>query len=382
MKALLGTLALGLMTVPAYSSMVPVDIQLFRAARDGNLNQVQGALCNGAYINNHDYLGFTPLHYAVGHGQTEIVKLLLNTGTEVNAQSNTGATPLHEAAHKGHTPIAELLLTAGADINAHTRRDRGNMTPLHWAVMQGHIATVKFLLDAGADKSARDTNYYTSLHQAVKKGHITTVKLLLDAGANINAQDQFMTPLNWAIRNGYTDLTKLLLNTGATINTLDTNEFKPLDVAAHDGHTQVVELIKSYLKLLEQIKLEPKKQLLTQTIDFGYVHLVKLLLQAGIKPDIHDLALVKLKYNQEPKQWHKDSYKAIGRMLLQHLRLSGALQAPELDRINNLMQQSFTPHSVKNTNGPIAKSGLGLPEDIAHMVFGFYAKLYNYTTML
>ena len=177
-----------------------------------------------------------------------------------------------------------------------------------------------------------------------------------------------------------TKVAKILLDAGADFNAQNADDQTPLDLAIMKHNTEIAELITSYLELLKQINSKPTKQLLTQAIDLGFVSLVKLLLKADIKPNLHDLALVKLKYMKSLDNFDKDTYAAIGRMLLQHLRLIGNLQAPEYSTATklyhwamNLMQPAHSS-TAKHTHGPISKSGItqtGLPEDIIHAIASF-----------
>lgn len=64
-----------------------------------------------------DYLGRTPLFYAVQCGNEVAVKVLL-TRADINWKDRMGMTPLHLAAEYGYEAIARLLLANGADIHA------------------------------------------------------------------------------------------------------------------------------------------------------------------------------------------------------------------------------------------------------------------------
>jgi hypothetical protein len=88
------------------------------------------------FINKADEYGLMPLHYAVGGGNVEIVKLLLGKGADVNAKEwYEDKTPLHYAVEGGNVEIVKLLLDKGANVNARNWRDyRRNQTPLDIAI--------------------------------------------------------------------------------------------------------------------------------------------------------------------------------------------------------------------------------------------------------
>jgi len=64
-----------------------------------------------------DYLGRTPLFYAVQYGNEAAVKALL-TKADINWKDAMGTTALHLAAECGVEAIARLLLANGADVHA------------------------------------------------------------------------------------------------------------------------------------------------------------------------------------------------------------------------------------------------------------------------
>jgi len=92
-------------------------------------------------------LGITPLYWATVKGQTELVKLLIDsTDDGVNAScTEDGETALHIAAQNGHTEVVKLLLDHKADVNA--SRDTDGVTALRVAAQNGQTEVVKLLLD-------------------------------------------------------------------------------------------------------------------------------------------------------------------------------------------------------------------------------------------
>ena len=105
---------------------------------------------------------------------------------------------------------------------------------LGMAAWEGDNETVRALLDAGADVHvAADA----PLWDAAMRGNADTMRVLLDAGA-----DQDIALLE-AAANGLVDLVKELLAKGANVHTC---RGLPLMMAAHNGHTETVRVLKNW----------------------------------------------------------------------------------------------------------------------------------------
>lgn len=228
---------------------------LHKAARAGNLAEVQKLLDSGADVNLFEQ-GKTPLHHAaLISPNPEVVQALLDAGARVDLKGHNGMTALHFAA-VDPTPdgradasdakvkagpdetarrleVIQLLLDAGATTYA---KNEDGLTPLHLAA--GHYwdpEVVDALLLAGAFVDARAENDATPLHFAAAfNGNPETTRLLLDAGADANAQDTGgLTPLHLASRfRGYATVAQLLLGAGADVNAKDREGRTPLDYHA------------------------------------------------------------------------------------------------------------------------------------------------------
>ena len=100
---------------------------LWAAARTGDLKAIKRYIEKGEDLNALDKtFQLSAVAWSALHGQTEVVRLLIESGVDVNIKNGDGATPLHSAAFLGRVDVAKLLLENGADIKA---RDNDGATP-------------------------------------------------------------------------------------------------------------------------------------------------------------------------------------------------------------------------------------------------------------
>ncbi len=117
----------------------------------GSIKEMRKLIEEGADVNARDNKGYTPLHWALRiHSDNEAIEaaeLLIVKGADMNAKDNKfGFTPLHWTVESGKTELAEFLITKGADVNA---RDKCGYTPLHWAVENNNIKAAALLQKHG-----------------------------------------------------------------------------------------------------------------------------------------------------------------------------------------------------------------------------------------
>ena len=124
------------------------------AAEHGSLASVR-ELCDWRAQVEANFGGWTPLFWASGKGQVDLVRELLARGASIEAATNAGVTSLHVASRIDRLDIVSELLAHGADPNTATVYGE---TPLIETSRWGHIEVVRALLDAGANKHRVDNN--------------------------------------------------------------------------------------------------------------------------------------------------------------------------------------------------------------------------------
>lgn len=244
------------------------QVREWDAARKGGEYWIDVVLDNPMFgvkdINIRDNYGATPLHYAAGTSEFNVVKLL-RAGADPAALTLEGVSPLHVACLSRRPGIVGLLLA--------TYKERGMLeemvdicdtlgmqrTALHVASRSGVPESVVYLLAYGANVSSVDKNGFTPLHALAEfqleralwnqkrtsskgkgtrniklddktrptrshwvyhdEGEVRTLHLLLEAGADMNAKAGVagvdVTPLELAVENKSKAMARELLMHGA-----------------------------------------------------------------------------------------------------------------------------------------------------------------------
>jgi len=87
---------------------------LHQAVRDHDLKQIEQLLAQEEGINDKDWLGYTPLHWAVYFGYSDLIELLISKGADPDIQSNTGRYALEIARAMAYPELEALLRKLGA----------------------------------------------------------------------------------------------------------------------------------------------------------------------------------------------------------------------------------------------------------------------------
>jgi ankyrin repeat protein len=192
------------------------------------------------------------LAWAITHGMTERVRLLVSHGVDVTSPFEGDATATSMAATTGHADLVDYLVAHGAPplgldpaeafvaavLAPKGSRDRASLDRLlrehpglpgqvrtarpalvTWAAACGRPEAVEILAGLGFDVNARgrtdvpsDQPWQTALHKAAEDGHLELARTLLRLGANPDIRDHRFdsTPLGWARYFGRQPLIDLL----------------------------------------------------------------------------------------------------------------------------------------------------------------------------
>ncbi|XP_036333104.1 uncharacterized protein LOC118744298 isoform X2 [Rhagoletis pomonella] len=133
-------------------------------------------------VNMVDANGNTAMHYAVSHGNFDVVSILLDSKVcNVNQMNNAGYTcvmlvSLAKLKNAAHRTVVQRLFQM-ADVNI--RAKKHCQTALMLAVSHGNYDMVELLLAAGADINIQDEDGSTALMCAAEHGRTDIVKHLL-----------------------------------------------------------------------------------------------------------------------------------------------------------------------------------------------------------
>ncbi|XP_071544215.1 uncharacterized protein [Panulirus ornatus] len=166
-------------------------------------------------VNLSDVNGNTAMHYAVSHGNFDVVSVLLDSKVcNVNHQNKAGYTAtmlvsLAQIRSDTHASVVQRLFQLG-DVNI--KASQHGQTALMLAVSHGRLDMVRMLVSAGAEINIQDEDGSTALMCAAEHGHLAIVKFLLaqpDTDPTLMDNDG-STALAIAVEAGHKDVGVLL----------------------------------------------------------------------------------------------------------------------------------------------------------------------------
>ncbi|KFV65174.1 Nuclear factor NF-kappa-B p100 subunit, partial [Dryobates pubescens] len=203
---------------------------------------------------SQDENGDTPLHLAIIHEQTAVIKQLIEVIVSIpnqqiiNISNNLQQTPLHLAVITKQPQVVQVLLQARADP---TLLDRYGNSLLHLALQAGNEEMLRILLShlgSAAPYLLRLPSFHGLLpvHLAVKAKSLSCLDLLVRKGADVNAVERQggRTPLHLAVEMENLNMaTHLVKKLGADVNSRTFAGNTPLHLAASLGSPTLTKLL-------------------------------------------------------------------------------------------------------------------------------------------
>lgn len=158
---------------------------------------------NPDYWNNIGLIGATALGCAVSTNRPDILEMLLQSGAVM--KPFYGRTLLIESVEKGFTEVARILLKYGGDVNGH-----GIGSAVRDAAKLGHADVMRLLLEEPQNVSKNRWKLHEALWTAAYEDHTEVVSLLLEQRTETHRRRQGKTPLEIAATQGHTRIVELL----------------------------------------------------------------------------------------------------------------------------------------------------------------------------
>lgn len=262
-----------------------VNPDIFRAAEEGIIDEVEELLAEEEDVNIADAWGNTPLYLAARGGHGELVRRLLARGASTDMLNIRGQTALHTACERGHSGVARMLVEGGANVDPNT----DYLPPLHFAMFHCDSALVDQLIEKGADINREDAAGATTLHRACWCDCDKVVEMLLDRGANIDVKNQDgMTGLDYAIVYGHSAVVDVFINKFPDmIHLQDTKGWTRLHKACADNNTSLVKCLLNNGAEID-VATEYGSTPLHLALKRGSFDVAEILLDSGAKVDIKD----------------------------------------------------------------------------------------------
>jgi len=237
------TSALFLFTVIVALALSAESQGVFDALRKGDIQTVKELVEKTPQVlEARDSDGDTPLHYAAGEGNVELINYFIDKGAKLELQDAQHKTPFHLAAMNDREEAVAVLLKRGAALE--TRDDYQRTALILCARERGQAATGRVLIDAGADVNAVDKFGSSALELAAWRGKAQFIDLLLEKGARLPVSGQSWGGLlSQAADNGLTNLFRRLAEAGQDLKTVDPSGIWLLHSAAAGGSAEIVGLL-------------------------------------------------------------------------------------------------------------------------------------------
>ena len=252
---------------------VPINVLLYKAVADNNLDEVLSLLKKGANFHepvNIDKVMTLPLFEAARQNNIKMAKVLLKLGHNINVFDSYRMSPLIYAILRQHEEMVTLLLDHGAIIENEETRGRtllaaikgGNETIFQSLLQKQDLANcwIELLMDPYETCTCckKIETYYTVFKKkkilsltpivsAIMYNRPSLVKTLIQFGANVNMPaSELGHPLCQAVIANSIELVTLLLEAGSLTTgfvTLHHKRYRPAELAAQNFQNEILDLL-------------------------------------------------------------------------------------------------------------------------------------------
>lgn len=249
---------------------------LYQLAFRGDLPQLKVSLTLSNRNQASEFLGRTPLVFAVFGEQLKVAEYLLNMGADINAVDKYGETLLMLlASDPKYQKWLEWAIKNKAKVD---KRNEMGFPALLYALNVRYLPSITYLMNNGASIDMQDNMGRTIPHIALYHANLPVLKFAVKMKAKINTIDnKKLTPLMIAIIQGV-PFVECLVGGGIDLYQCDDEGNTPLLRAVHFNKVDVIEyLFKIGIRLddANKVGLTPEKH----AINKNYKHITSLFRQ-------------------------------------------------------------------------------------------------------
>ncbi|MEY3263954.1 MAG: ankyrin repeat protein 17 isoform [Pseudomonadota bacterium] len=269
-------------------------------------------------VNQPNAEGMTPFLTACLRGVRTTVNIFIEGGANPLLTNNNGDNALHIASKRGYvTLVSSLLKRAGMSEAAVINQPNAQgFTPLLYACETNHLDDAEVLIKAGANSRAQTNNGDTALHLASIKGHTKIVNFLLaiarslkenedetDSMSDSDSDNEDTSQISWENKQGFTpflhactgghlEVIKLLMLSGSDRSKRNVDGDGALHLACINGKKEPIAFLLENKWVHGDQHFRPNNAGMTPFVlacAGGHVHVVRYLIDAGLKGDLANL---------------------------------------------------------------------------------------------
>lgn len=268
-------------------------------------HEIESLLTPGC-VNEPDYDGQMPLHIAIKHRHFHLIPWLHQQGADIEALNPRKQTPLHLAVTVD-AELARVVIRLGGKITtqivraacenkheslAREMRASVDQIDLYTAIYLNEIHTVHSIINNNANLIQADG--FSALAIACSLGKCDLVKWLIEEkGADVNLVCKFETAGLHAINNNQLEVISLLMKLGVSLDKSIKGTPPLLFYAVKMGKTEIVRLMLQSSRGKKPDHIDVNVMYLERTsllvaAHEGHTEIVQLLLEAGADPLLKD----------------------------------------------------------------------------------------------